>query len=128
VAWRRGNLDAAAAGLRAVTESPFVDARYKALALLGEVEMSRGKYELAVEALEKARATHFSPAIGGLAYLQPTVLYLLAVAYERLGDAARGRQRCDEFLRFWARADPDLPRLAEVKAMQARLATGAPAR
>jgi tetratricopeptide (TPR) repeat protein len=117
-AWKQGDLDAAAAGLRSVSESPYVDARYKGLALLGEVEMSRGRYELAVDALEKARATHFSTAIGGLSVFQPGVLYYLAVAYDRLGDHEKAREHCDGFLRFWSRADPDLPRLAEAKRLR----------
>jgi tetratricopeptide (TPR) repeat protein len=122
-AWREGNLDAAVAGLRSIAESPYVDARYNALALLGEIEFSRGRYEPAVEALEKVYAMHYAPSIGGLPYLRPASLYFQAAAYEKLGDKVRARERCDEFLRYWARADPDLPRLAEAKALQARLAS-----
>jgi tetratricopeptide (TPR) repeat protein len=127
-AWRTGHLDAAEAGLRAIAAGPLVEDRYEALATLGEVEISRGKYERAVEALEKARATRFNPAIGNFSFLQPAVLYRLAVAYDRLGDEVRARERIDEFLRFWGRGDPDLPMLVEARAMQARLAVGATVR
>ena len=46
----------------------------------------------------------------------------LALCYEKLGDLPRARERNAEMLRLWAKADPDLPMLAEAKALQARLA------
>jgi tetratricopeptide (TPR) repeat protein len=121
VAWRTGDLDAAEVGLRAVAESPYLDARYKALAVLGEVEIARGKFGSAVEALERARAIPFAPQIGGLAYLQASGLYHLSVAYDRLGEPVRARERVEEALRFWRRADADAPNVAEARALARKL-------
>jgi tetratricopeptide (TPR) repeat protein len=126
-AWRQGSTDVAAAGLREVAESPYVEARFSALCLLGEVELSRGRSDGAVETLERAIAMRFTPTITGAPYLKPAALYSLAVAHERLGDRVKARARIEEFLVFWERADPDLPMLVEAKAMQARLAAGATA-
>jgi len=121
VAWRTGNLEAAEVGLRAVAESPYLDPRYKALSILGEVELARGKPGSAVEALERARAIPFAPQVGGLPYLQANGLYHLAVAYDRLGEPAKARERVLEVLRFWRRADPDAPHVAEAGALLRKL-------
>jgi hypothetical protein len=45
----------------------------------------------------------------------------LAGCHEKLGDVAKARERNEELLRLWAKADPDLPRLIEAKARKARL-------
>jgi hypothetical protein len=39
-----------------------------------------------------------------------------------MGNRARARERNDELLRLWARADPDLPLLAEARGLRQRLA------
>jgi tetratricopeptide (TPR) repeat protein len=127
-AWRQGNPDAAAAGLRVVAESPYVDARFGALCLLGEVELSRGRNDAAVEALEKALSMHFSHSINGAPYLRPAGLYFLALAHERQGDKVKARARIGEFLAAWDRADPEVPMLVEAKSMLARLSAGTTAR
>jgi tetratricopeptide (TPR) repeat protein len=121
VAWRKGNLADAEVGLRAVAEGPYLDARYKALSILGEIEVGRGRYASAVEALERARAIPFAPQIGGLPFLQANGLYHLAVAYDRLGDPAKARDRVQELLRFWRRADADAPNVAEARALARKL-------
>jgi Flp pilus assembly protein TadD len=51
----------------------------------------------------------------------PRILHALAVCYEQMGDAAKARERIGELLALWVRADPDLPRLAEAKALHQRL-------
>jgi tetratricopeptide (TPR) repeat protein len=127
VAWRTGKLEEAEVGLRAVAEGPYLDPRYKALSILGEVEVARGRYGPAVEALERARAIPFAPQIGGLPYLQANGLHRLAVAYDRLGEPARARQRVEELLRLWQRADPDAPNVAEARALARKLGAQAAA-
>jgi tetratricopeptide (TPR) repeat protein len=127
VAWRTGRLDDAAARARALAESPYVDLRYKSLHLLGEVELARGRDADAAEALERARALGWSPRLGDRCYLQVRGLQLLAVAYDRLGDRAKARERVEEVLRQWQRADPDLPAVAEAKALAGKLGARAPA-
>jgi hypothetical protein len=54
-------------------------------------------------------------------FLLPLGLQGMATAYERTGDRARARERIDEFLRLWQRADADEPRLAAARALQKRL-------
>ncbi|MGA8891371.1 MAG: protein kinase, partial [Anaeromyxobacteraceae bacterium] len=68
VAWKKGDLDAAAKHLQVVAASPYVDARYKALSLLGQVEAARGRDTAALEALERARAIPYAPWVGGMSF------------------------------------------------------------
>ena len=122
VAWKKGDLATAADRLGAAASIPYVDARYKALNVLGEVELARGRNEAAIAALEQARSIGFAPYVSSQSTLRPLGLYRLAVAYERAGDRVRAHERVDELLKIWQRADPDLPHLAEAKAMKKRLA------
>ena len=55
-------------------------------------------------------------------WFDPRRYLLLAGAYERTGDGPKALERVDELLQLWQRADPDLPRLAEAKALKKRLA------
>ena len=55
----------------------------------------------------------------------PLLLHSLALCHEKLGDGVQARERNDEMLRLWVNADPDLPLLAEARAMQARLTLSA---
>jgi tetratricopeptide (TPR) repeat protein len=48
--------------------------------------------------------------------------YELARLLEETGRTAEARIAYDEFLRFWERADPDLPRLSDARTRRARLA------
>ena len=116
VAWKKGDLATAADRLGVAASIPYVDARYKALNVLGEVELARGRNDAAIAALEQARSIGFSPYVSSLSTLRPLGLYRLAVAYERAGDRVRAHERVDELLKIWQRADPDLPHLAEAKA------------
>ncbi len=122
VAWKKGDLASAAGRLGVAPSIPYVDARYKALNLLGEVELARGRNDAAIAAIEQARSIGFVPYVSSMSTFQPLGLYQLAVAYERAGDKVRARERVDELLRFWQRADPDLPHLAEARALKKRLA------
>ncbi len=121
MAWREGRLADAEATLRAVARSPFLDARYTALVVLGDVELGRGEAARAAEVLEQARAIPFSPVLGGLPYLQPLAQVRLAEAYDRVGERARARERLGEALRNWDRADADAPLVAEGRALRRRL-------
>ena len=96
VAWKKGNLAEAADRLRIAPSIPYVDARYRALSLLGQVELARGRNDDAIAALEQARAVAFAPSLGSMIVLRPLGLLDLAVAYERTGDKVRARERVDE--------------------------------
>jgi tetratricopeptide (TPR) repeat protein len=121
-AWRAGRLDEAEAGLRAFAEGAGVGRQYTGQNVLGEFLIGRGKDAEAVAALEKARGMRWSGAAEGRPWFDPSSLFLLAGAYERLGEKQKARERVDELLKLWQRADPDLPRLAEARAMKKRLA------
>jgi tetratricopeptide (TPR) repeat protein len=122
VAWKKGDLDGASDRLRIAPSIPYVEARYRALSVLGEIELTQGRNDAAIAALEQARAIGFTPNVSSMSVLRPAGLFLLAQAYERTGDKVRARDRIDEFLKLWQRADADLPRLAEARAMKKRLA------
>lgn len=121
-AWRTGRLDDAERALRPLAAGLALNARYQALYALGEVAASRRRPQQVVEVLERAAA--MAPS-GNLlwAWLHPRMLLLLAVAYEDLGDHERARARLGSFLALWKRADPDLPLLAEARALERRLGT-----
>jgi tetratricopeptide (TPR) repeat protein len=121
-AWRAGRLDEAEAGLRAFAEGAGVNRHYTGQYVLGELLIARGKDAEAAAALEKARGMRWSGAAEGRSWIDPSTLFLLAGAYERLGEKQKARERIDELLKLWQRADADLPRLAEARAMKKRLA------
>jgi tetratricopeptide (TPR) repeat protein len=121
VAWRAGRLDDAEALFRTFAESPVVPLRYRGLHLLAEVQLARGKDAEGAASLERTRAMPWSPAIEGRSWIDQDVLFLLAGAYERLGERPKALERIDELLKGWQRADADLPRLAEARALKKRV-------
>jgi tetratricopeptide (TPR) repeat protein len=120
-AWRRGRPQEAEEVLRRLAERPQVGPRYLGLRLLGEVLLAQGRDAEGAEVLERSRALPWTMATDMRPWLEPGALLSLAEAYERLGDPARARARLDELLRAWQRADADLPRLADARAMRRRL-------
>jgi len=122
VAWRTGRLDEAETALRAYADGPNVGRRYVGQSLLGELQISRGRDAEGAAMLENARALRWSGSFDSRPWIDPAALFLLAGAYERLGERQKAHERVDELLKLWQRADADLPRLAEAKAMKKRLA------
>jgi tetratricopeptide (TPR) repeat protein len=121
-AWRSGALDLAASQLQAIGSGKYAPDRALALALLGELEAGRGRDASAIEALERHRSAPMPNRLSAEEALRlPRTLLLLAQAYERTGDRARARERLDELLAMWKRADPELAQLREAKALSARL-------
>jgi eukaryotic-like serine/threonine-protein kinase len=51
----------------------------------------------------------------------PEAIYWAALAHEKLGETDKARARVDKLIRMWKRADPDLPLLAEAKALCRKL-------
>jgi eukaryotic-like serine/threonine-protein kinase len=121
LAWRSGRLPEAEALARRLAESPLVNGRYLGNYLLGEVLVAQGRDAEAAAALERALGTRWSGTIDARAWLDPRALLAAAGALARSGDTARARARVDELLRLWQRADPDLPALAEARALRQRL-------
>jgi tetratricopeptide (TPR) repeat protein len=125
LAWQTGRIDAAAADFR-----PLADRqdhfRHFALYALGDVEEARGRHAEALAALDKFRAIW-----GGgywTSWARPRSQIIEARALEALGRRNEAQEKVRVFLETWRDADPDLPLLAEAKALQARLASGAAAR
>ena len=121
-AWRSGRIDEAASRLQAIVAGKYAPDRGLASGLLGELEAGRGRDGAAIEALERSRAAPMAQRPSAEAALRfPRTLLLLAQTYERTGDRARARERLDELLAMWKRADPELALLRDAKALQARL-------
>ena len=87
----------------------------------GHYLRARGDCAGAIESYERAVHVKFDLEDERLAFL-PLMLHSLALCHEKLGDLPKARERNDEMLRLWANADPDLPLLADAKALHARLA------
>jgi tetratricopeptide (TPR) repeat protein len=121
-AWRTGRLDEAESLLRRFSDGRAVRGRYVGLSILGEIQIARGQDAAGAASLEKARAIRWSSHNDVRAWLDPSSLFLLASAYERLGEREKALERVDALLRNWERADRDLPRLAEARALKKRLA------
>jgi serine/threonine protein kinase/tetratricopeptide (TPR) repeat protein len=119
-AWSSGDLEAAeAAGRKTLAAAPDVNPRLFSNLWLGLVQAARKDCAGAVSSLESARRQRTSPFYP---LASPRILQALALCHEQLGDGAKARERIGELLAAWERADPDLPRLAEARAIQARLA------
>lgn len=123
VAWRRGDLGAAKAGLRAAEE---VDSRpdftLSPSFLRAEVSASAGEDAEAVEALLRYQSLPYFGIWQG--WVRPRSFYLLARSLERLGQKDRARQEIDRLLLLWKGADPDAKLLAEARALRSRLGGG----
>jgi len=104
------------------------DRRRAALAwFTADVLMEKG---LAAEAIEALRPFDGSLRIGfhlGGPWL-PRALLLRARAHEELGQRAEAIAQVDRLLAQWSHADPDLPLLAEARALRKRLAAPVAAR
>jgi tetratricopeptide (TPR) repeat protein len=118
LAWRSGRREEALSALRALAKRPEMESRGLSLWLLAQVALEAGNASEAVAAVEALRKT---PAGLWRSWALPQSLYLEAVASERLGDRDRAAQTLDRLLAIWKKADPDLPFLAEARAMRRRL-------
>lgn len=94
----------------------------------GEIYADLGRDQEAVEALRRYRPRRgLNFWEGGLdKWNYPRSLYLEARSLGRLGRAEEARAVLARFFRLWERADPDLPLLAEARALQARLGEARP--
>ncbi len=118
-AWANGDLETAEAAARdALSLAGHSQPRIYASLVLGLVQRARGNCPGAVATLEAGRRERMTWMFG---LEQPRILHALASCYEQMGDVAKARERIGELLELWKRADPDLPRLAEAKALRRRL-------
>jgi tetratricopeptide (TPR) repeat protein len=118
LAWRAGEAARALEPLRAAVREGVTQEDGPTLWLLAHAALDAGHPAEAVAAVDRLRTTG-----GGLwrTWGWPRALYLRAVALERLGDRAGARETVGRLLELWRRADPDLPYLAEARALDARL-------
>ena len=121
-AWGSGAPDVAERELRAVAARSDVYVRYLGLVLLGQLAHEQGDCRAAATALEDARGLDFTLSLTNRFWTYPLLLQIVSECHERNGDRARARERNDELLRMWKRADRDLPLLAEATALRERLA------
>jgi ATP/maltotriose-dependent transcriptional regulator MalT len=126
VDWARGDMDAAERKISAVERGPSQNFRLQAVWMRVGLARARGDCARVVAALEPVLALRYSMEVNSLLWTRPEALHSLALCYEKLGDLPKARDRNAEMLRLWAKADPDLPMLAEAKALQARLAAAGP--
>jgi eukaryotic-like serine/threonine-protein kinase len=87
--------------------------------VLGEICHEARDDLCATRALSEYLPQHWNAGFGSWGY--PKALYLLAHSQERLGKIADARRTVAELLRAWKDADPDLPLLAEARALDARI-------
>jgi tetratricopeptide (TPR) repeat protein len=83
------------------------------------IAFDAGQYAESIAMTEEfERSMHLNPwRAGGIAEL----LHRKALAHERLGDRAAARATAERLLARWTRADPDLPLLAETRALCKKL-------
>ena len=122
--WRGGENDRALALLRPVLAAPRGggDLGIAATWIEANVLLDSRRDVEAIAALRRLRQLP-----GGMvrSWMYPRSYYLEAVALERLGQRARARESVDHLLALLRSADPDLPLLAEAKALRHRLAEAA---
>jgi eukaryotic-like serine/threonine-protein kinase len=121
VQWRMGEASAAADRLgEIVSESAWMS---QELWFHAEALFDARRFAEAVKAMERYQhdpvALEYT-IIWGWAY--PKSLYLLARCHEELGEPEQAREEVEKLLALWKNADPDLPLLAEARALRARLA------
>jgi hypothetical protein len=108
--------------LRAAARMPHLGLRYEAARVLARHLREQGRCPEVVAILEGLRGIQPSGVVVLRALYRAQHTQWLAECYEKLGDVAKAKERNDEFMRLWAKADEDLPLLADAKALQARLA------
>jgi tetratricopeptide (TPR) repeat protein len=94
----------------------------------GEIYADLGRDQEAIEALRRYRPRRgLNFWEGGLdRWNYPRSLYLEARSLGRLGSTEEARAVLERFFRLWERADPDLPLLAEAKALRSHLQAAPP--
>jgi eukaryotic-like serine/threonine-protein kinase len=116
-AWKTGDPEGA---LRGFAEMYLGVGRYHS----GEILQELGRDGEAVEMFRQFRRVPDESSDPPMAWMYPRSLYLEALSLERLGRRDEALKAVDRLLRLWKRADEDLPKLKEARALQQRLAGG----
>ncbi len=122
LAWSEGRLGDADTIIAENIRESFLPHRWIGLQLAGWFHFTSGDCPGAVKHLEEARAVPWPSQPWSRSYDLPRMLHRLATCYERMGDLPKARERNDEMLKRWEKADEDIPLLIEAKAMRERLA------
>ncbi len=119
LAWKLGDREGALRSLAAI-QRPSSDVHR------GEILAELGRDREAIDAFRRYRRLSAGGGNGADwlldPWLYPRSLYLEAAALERLGERDEARKVLGRLLHLWERADPDLPLLAEMRALQRKLA------
>lgn len=120
VDWRRGDASGAADRIaELMRQSPWV---MRGAWLQAEALFEAGRYAEAVTALGRFQTVYDErEALVYRSWAYPKSLYLLARSYEELGRREEARVEIGKLLAMWKAADPDLPLLAEARALRTRL-------
>ncbi len=122
LAWRRKDFKTALEGLRTLDQVPTTNPWV--VWWHAYVARDAGEDAEAVAATDRFEVVRGgNPATGGE---MAELLYRKAQSQERLGDTAGARATIERLLRWWKRADPDLPLLAEAKGLCRNLGCTAP--
>jgi hypothetical protein len=126
--WRRGDLDGAVAQLQSLI------ARVPMMGSLGTwwlayVAFDARQDAVGLRAVESYERFPWGPIPLGMwrPWGLGRLLYKKALAQERQGDRAGATATVERMLTMWKKADPDLPMLAETKALCRKLGCKAPA-
>jgi tetratricopeptide (TPR) repeat protein len=119
LAWKKGDRGRALSILRELSKTSDFNLRGPSLFLVARIAAEEGRAEEVVQAVEALRRT---PGGAWRTWGWPHALLLEARAQDRLGERGKARAAVDEVLAMWKDADPDLPMLAEARAMRGRLA------
>ncbi len=118
VSWKRGDREGALRSLAAIRR-PLCDV------FRGEILSELGRDRAAVDAFRRYRRLRLAGENGADWLLNPWAyprsLYLEAAALMRLGERDEARQVLDRLFHLWQRADPDLPLLAEMRALRRKI-------
>ena len=118
-----GPPDVARLALAEAADPPDLTWQFSGRLIQGHHLRASGDCAGAVVAYERALRVKWHHIDAVRFMFLPVLLHSLALCHEKLGDLPKARERNEEMLRLWVNADPDLPLLAEAKAMQARLAS-----
>jgi len=118
LAWRHGNAQGALEILR-----PLRPRRSDWFRVYLDYWVARVAFDARHDAEGIASVEQFEHRPAGLwrAWRRAELLLWKAQAHERLGEPEEAMATVDRLLAGWKHADPDLPRLAEAKALRARL-------
>jgi tetratricopeptide (TPR) repeat protein len=121
--WKAGKPGEAKNALRALEQvEPLPINTFAPAFLLAEVAADAGDDSDVIEAVRRLQKTW---GMGShQAWSAPRATYLLAHAYERLGDKAHAKTTIEQLLAAWSKADADVPLLAEARALHARVSSG----